>query len=251
MNQALKVRGKGYHGCFILTDQKLAKIIQVAKARLAKVSEAQQSIEQYNIILADDTELFFDNSENVLTLENSQKNPITRLTCKFTAKREVTATHEIFIDFDSNEWDLHDPIYFVTTSYDHNWAQETINALEEQIDKAVPKDIAYTLNKKWGNTIAIAAFIIFLVVAIILPGLSPKKQLVMQQSLVDEVIALEETPETSKKPKDSPHHYAINSPTAAPKAFSLKNKLRDKKFVYAGVSFILWTSAIIYTMYKY
>lgn len=249
MNRNLKSIEKEYDKCFVLTDHKFTRIIQIAKERMEKVREGYQLIEEYNICLADGKELTIDNTVDVLTLDNSKKNPIKKLTCHLSTSDNDNITHQIVIQFDASKRRYRDPIYIAISSLDFSWAQEAIGALEEQVERAIPNEFSYSVNNK-ADSIAL----LFFMMAIIMLGtiISPKNgqsnNKLFTEETTQHMIRIGSEAQTDSQKIDFLYNYAIRS-LKEPKSSSLDSILKSKRTYFIGAPSIFCFAMIIYAIF--
>lgn len=250
MNQTLKIAEKVYNKCFILTDHKLTRIIQVARDRIEKISGNDQKTEEYKIFLTDGKELTINDADNILKLDNPKKNSIIRLSCRFAVRKENAITHEIIIDFNSIKKAHNEPIYLAAASSDFSWAQEAISALEEQAERTIPSELAYSINRKLENILMIIMFAITISLVFSAPKSSPNWNIIIPAESAEELLTLGKEAKTENQKLDFLYTYAIKT-LERPKKKTLQNPLKEKKFYFIGIPLFLWITTIIYTTFKY
>ena len=153
---------------FILTDRKLSRVVEVAKERLERIKIDREYDEYHQVNFRDGKELRINSLENVLALDNSKKNPIIRLSLTFEVKSGDETLHGVQVAFDSTELYRY-RILVQGESMDLGWLQETMGALEEQVERAIPNDLAYSIKRKSGILSILVVLAFFMSLLSILP----------------------------------------------------------------------------------
>ena len=130
---------------FILTDRKLSRLVEVAKERFEKMVDVDTFIEQYEVRFKDGKVLIIDTLENLLRLDNSQKNPVIDIQMHFEIKSKGDSQdkHRVDIFF---EGDRYYTVGVQGESEDLSWLQETVGGIEEQLERTIPRDWPYAIN---------------------------------------------------------------------------------------------------------
>jgi hypothetical protein len=154
---------------FVLTDRKLSRVVEVAKERLERITVDQKYDETHEVRFKNGKELRINSLENVLTLDNSKKNPITRLGLTLEVKSGGETLHGIQVIFDATELYRYG-ILIQAESKDLGWVQESMGALEEQVERAIPNDLVYSIKRRLGIFSAAIVLVILLSLSIIAPA---------------------------------------------------------------------------------
>lgn len=146
---------------FILTEQKLSRVVEVAKDRIASIKGGGNPKTVYTVDLLDGKELIIDNIDSVLKLDNSKTNPITKIDISILSKNDNGLENRIEIRFSSGGH-FYGFIYISVSSPNPVWSKDTMIAVEEQAERTILKNFIYTLIKK--KDLLVMAFLIFLMV---------------------------------------------------------------------------------------
>lgn len=145
---------------FILTDRKFSRVVEVAKERLERIKVDQKYREYYEVSFRDGKELRIDSLENVLALDNGKKTPIRRLVFTVEIMSGDDTLHGVEVTFDASGTYRYQ-ILIRGESKDLGWLQETMGALEEQVERAIPNDFAYWIKLR-SSIVSVAALLVFL-----------------------------------------------------------------------------------------
>ncbi len=157
---------------FILTDRKLSRIVEVAKDRLERVEVQGKYTEQHEVKFRNGKVVRIDSLRNILALDNSKKNPISSLFLTFEINDEDNILHKIEIAFNCSELYRH-RIWVEGESKDLGWLQETVDAIEEQVERTIPNDMAYVIKRR-ASVLSIIALLSFFITFLSLLSILPK-----------------------------------------------------------------------------
>jgi hypothetical protein len=192
---------------FILTDRKISRIVEVARERLDRVKGEQQIDEDFVVTFKNDKELKVDSLDKVLALDNSSKNSIENLNIRFVIPSESDSNTSIRILFKGGNLDRN-LIRLASTSSDLGWLQETMGALEEQLERAIPTDIIYTLKKLSMLPILMVAYLVVMLPAMLMGNLETKVgPMKIPQEQVVALTALQSTAKTEQEKIDFVFNY--------------------------------------------
>lgn len=133
---------------FCLTERKYARVIEIAKERIGKVAGNSSVSERFEVTFAGSRDISLNAITEVFALDNSVKNPITRL--RFTANIQLSEEESSSIDIDFNGSDFDSGITIAAVSDNLSWLQETVGALEEQVDRTIQNEFFSKLNSPQG-----------------------------------------------------------------------------------------------------
>jgi hypothetical protein len=121
---------------FLLTEAKLSRIVEIARDRLNKARGDKEIVQGFKVSLSNNKEIETIELPQVFSLDNSIKNPIVNLSYTASIERSID---NIGIDFSQNGIDI------IVRSEDFAWRNETIGAIEEQVDRVIQRGAAYKL----------------------------------------------------------------------------------------------------------
>jgi hypothetical protein len=160
---------KRYEGKpFVLTARKFARIVEIAKERMARIGGPLPLAETFAVTLTNTKDLTLNHLDDVLALDNSVKNPVREIAYSIWAVEGQDKPHWIGVDFDAGA--AYFPIAIVAESDNLGWMQETVGALEEQVERTIPTDFAYSL-RTISSSFPIVSLGAFLVVVSIFASL--------------------------------------------------------------------------------
>lgn len=192
------------NSCFVVTDRKLSRIVEVAKERLDRVKTDQERHERYEVGFLDQKELRVESLENILSLDNSNKNPITSILATFELKADDETVHGIKIGFSSKDR-FGESIFVSAISEDLGWLQETMGAIEEQLDRTIPNDFAYSINKRSATFVVM---LVAMLLAVFTSLFAPKAgQFKVPQNRIEELMALSSTAKTEAEKTEFVFRY--------------------------------------------
>jgi hypothetical protein len=140
-NKILKIY-KGRHFC--LTERKYARVIEIAKERIEKIASGSSVTERFEVTFAGTRDISLNTITDVFALDNSVKNPITRL--RFIANVQLAEEESNSISIDFNGGDSDSGATIAAVSDNLSWLQETLGALEEQVDRTVQSEFFARFN---------------------------------------------------------------------------------------------------------
>lgn len=132
---------------FLITENKISRIVEVARERLERFGDGFVICFSFTVTLSGNKKIRFDSITSVLGLDNSKSRPIVGLEIECFAQNDEGVVHRISIDFDTTPDSLGLVMLYVYSSH-VAWVQETMGALEEQIERVFPSGIVYMLAKK-------------------------------------------------------------------------------------------------------
>jgi hypothetical protein len=132
---------------FILTAQKLARIVEIANERMTRIQDNIKSAEEFKVRLTNGKEFTLTSLNEVLSLDNSKKNPIKKLELSLLVMDGREQVNTIEISFNDNEPRWKPSIQISASANDITWLQETVGALEEQVERTIPNDLVYDIRR--------------------------------------------------------------------------------------------------------
>lgn len=129
---------------FIITESKLCRIVEVAKERFERVRNNFEFIEEFEVSFKDGKRLKILSLKDLLSLDNSQKNPLAELRITHASKNENEPARYVQICYVDSE---RSSITLDVLSDDLTWMQETMGALEEQLERTISTEFVYAINK--------------------------------------------------------------------------------------------------------
>jgi hypothetical protein len=133
---------------FILTPQKLARIVEISNERMARFQNRIQSSEEFKIGLTNGKEITLNCLREVLSLDNSKKNPINQIEFSLVVMNDTDQIYTINVSFNNTEyrWSFNS-IQIRASASDITWLQETVGALEEQVERTIPNEFIYGVRR--------------------------------------------------------------------------------------------------------
>lgn len=233
-----------YQSPFILTDRKLSRVVEVARERFERIKGENEYSERYEITFQDNKGLNVNSLENVLNLDNSQKNPIKdiKITFGIGPVNSEDYKHYVLIHFDGNE-NRSSYICGITLdgiSEDLSWLQETMGALEEQIERTIPTDFAYKLKKSLFNNLLVIAAILtaFLSIAVTIsePKISPWN---LRENQIDELVSLSNKAKSESEKLDFVFRYLSATIQKDSSMMTIKRISKDYRTYLIGVPILI------------
>lgn len=225
---------------FILTDRKISRVVEVARERLDRVKGEYFIQELFVVNFKNDKELKVDSLERVLSLDNSAKNSIQKISIHFTIDRESEHGNAIRVVFDgtNNERSL---IRLAANSPDLGWLQETMGALEEQLERAIPTDFIYSLKRRSPVTLVMVLYMIGMVV-VLLAGLTDSRvgPMKLPQDRVAELSAIQMAAKSDQDKIDFVFRYLSSTlPEADTKSTAVKLFFSDYRTYLVAVPLLI------------
>ena len=236
---------------FILTDRKLSRVVEVAKERFERLNGEHELHEQFEVEFRGGKQLRIDSLESLLSLDNSQKNPVVDIWINFEIKseKEGEPIHGVQIHFRGKD-SSRSTIGLSGISEDLSWLQETMGALEEQLERTIPNDWAYTINK---NT-SLFIFVTFLTFSVIFLALLANKTglLHLQESHIEELASLSSTAKSEAEKLDFVFRYLSATLEKNSVAETVKSLSKNSRTYFIGVPvFAGLLSAIVAIFFFY
>ena len=217
---------------FILSDRKLSRVVEVAKERFQRIHTEQEIQENYVVIFADGKELRINNLENVLKLDNSKKNPISYIKMSLEVFKDDEVVNGIIVNYDG-KYSNHGLIVLSGISYDFSWLQETMGALEEQLERTIPTDLAYSISGNLSYVIVIFTMILSLFVGVI--GNDQVGSLKISESHIEELNTLSRSAKTDAEKLDFVFHYLSATLDKNSYTEKIKHLIREPRTYFMGV----------------
>lgn len=233
---------------FILSDRKLSRIVEVAKERFGRIKDEHEIFENYLVDFKGGKDLQIDTLENLLKLDNSDKNPIVNLRMQFSvgSERNDKHFHEVLIHYIVSD-DV--ALGLSATSSDLTWLQETMGALEEQLERTIPTDFAYSINKSSNFIVAMSlGFLVAISASFTQPNISLK----MPVTQVEELVTLSSNAKTESDKLDFVFRYLSATLVKSDSAEQIKHISKNPKTYFIGVPVLVGlVSAIVAIFYFY
>lgn len=221
--------------CFILDERKFIRIVEVTKERLRRVQTNYEFSERYEVGFLDKKEIRIARSEDVINLDNSHKNPIVYLRAAFELKADAKVVYGIQIGFQSDSF-YREPVYTSGISPELPWLQETIGAIEEQLERTMPKNLIYALNAG-----SLRFFIVLLLAIVIIPLsilTNQTKNRLPQEKIKELIVAAEQVKSDTDKIDFLFRHTVASIEKTSPSE-KIKNTLSDTRTYYKGIPILI------------
>lgn len=231
MGKQLTVNKVYEDSCFILNDRKFSRIVEVAKERLERFKSTHQLNEKYRVNFSDGKELFVNSVQDILGLDNSKKVPVSKISAFFSIVDSGTLTHSIRIVFNSE--DHRRPMQATCESEDLGWLKETIGAMEEQLERTIPTDFAYALNRRSGFIFVLFFGLIFGLLSGFL--VEKKNGLTLTDDKAEELVLLSNSVKTDSEKIDFVYKYLSSTLVIDSRAKKIKGMLSETRTYLIGI----------------
>jgi hypothetical protein len=221
---------------FILTDRKLSRVVEVATERLERIKVDQKYREHFEVSFRDGKELRVDSLENVLALDNSKKTPISRLLFTVEIMSGDDMLHGVEITFDASE-SYRYQILIRGESRELGWLQETMGALEEQVERTIPNDFAYWIKRR-SSIFSTSVFLAFLLSIVVIFAPSPGR-LQLPEDRVSDLRALSTSAKSETEKVDFVFRYLLATLEKDKTSISLRATMKTPRTYLIGVPIVV------------
>lgn len=237
-NKTVSATKRYQNSPFILTDRKISRVVEVAKERLDRVKGEGTLREEFTVTFGDEKELKLDSLDKVLSLDNSKKNPVRRVSMQFSLAGPLNLPHAIHVTFDGNDSDGSEVSLSVVSS-DLGWMQETMGAQEEQLERSIPTGFIYAI-KKHGTAGFIFALIIIGMLGNILGFVDNKVgPMKIAESRVAELSVLSANAKSDHEKQDFVFQYLASTLPGNEKKPDAKALFSDSRTYLVGIPLLI------------
>lgn len=232
--------------CFILTDSKFIRIIEVIKERMDRAKNNHTYHETYTISFKNDKELILNSLDDTLKLDNSQKNPIVKIESSIKLEIDNKISHNIEIHFDSQSYRGKN-LSASGSAQDGNWLQETMGAVEEQMERTIPNEIAYSINK----SPQIAIFFLGVLLIVLSNLLAPSKNSFAKfnDATKSSLIELKKQTDTSEEKIDFIYSYLSATLDENEQSKKIDALFKNPKTFLIGIPGLIFIASIFIAIY--
>jgi hypothetical protein len=142
---------KTYHSPFIVDESKLTRLVTIMRDQVSDITP--DTSEHYDVHLSNNTVIETHQLAHVLALDNTRKNRITRIVVQC-GTANVTITEA---DFDGRP---PSDVRVTVTGEDSKWANETLSAVEEQVERTLQNGFMYQLRRSPGTLLFIVPMLL-------------------------------------------------------------------------------------------
>lgn len=136
--QQAKVVRNYQNRTFILTARKFGRIVEISKERIDKVAAGLPVVERFAVTFANSKDVTLSRLEEVLALDNGIKNRIVEIKYSLWTDDQGEKSHWINVDYDAQSSIT---IQLAAASRNITWMEDTVGALEEQVDRTINSEL--------------------------------------------------------------------------------------------------------------
>jgi hypothetical protein len=179
---------------FVLTEKVYRRIDEVVRERLSRVCSQDTLDPEFDVTLFGNKDITLQNIDDVVRLDNSLARPIVRIVSNYQVACINNKFNYVYVDYDGTSNGVGD-IRIKVRSEDQNWSRETIEAIEEQVERSIQNGFWYRVLPNFGEKmvgILVVAFMIIGLLGLLFSSASSHRvgQVVLSAGQYENVVAL-------------------------------------------------------------